>query len=90
MRRPVCLFALLFTAAVWAAVLLSPPQPSISEKAEGRYVTLRGTVEEKEYAVQDPGGEQYIRLSLKDAFSSLKSRRKGPLRSAEETKYCAP
>lgn len=67
MRRPVCLFALLFTAAVWAAVLLSPPQPSISEKAEGRYVTLRGTVEEKEYAVQDPGGEQYIRLSLKDA-----------------------
>ena len=50
MRRPVCFFVVLFTAAVWASVLLTPPKPSIGEKAEGRYVTLRGVVEEKEYA----------------------------------------
>ena len=55
---------MLFTAAVWGSVLLSPPQPAIGSKADGRYVTLRGTVEEKEYAVRDPGGEQYIRMSL--------------------------
>ena len=48
MRRPVCLFVMLFTAAVWAAVLFSPPKPLIAEKAEGRYVTLVGTVEEKQ------------------------------------------
>ena len=64
MRRPVCFFVVLFTAAVWASVLLTPPKPSIGEKAEGRYVTLRGVVEEKEYAVMDPGGEQYIKMTL--------------------------
>ena len=64
MRRPVCLFVMLFTAALWATVLISPPKPSIGEKAEGRYVTLQGTVAEKEYAVRDPGGEQYIRMAL--------------------------
>ena len=66
MRRPVCLFVMLFTAAVWVSVLFSPPKPSIGAKAEGRYVTLRGIVEEKEYAVRDPGGEQYIRMTLGD------------------------
>ncbi len=55
---------MLFAAALWGSVLLSPPQPSMGAKAEGRYVTLRGTVEEKEYAVRDPGGEQYIRMTL--------------------------
>ena len=55
---------MLFTAAVWGSVLLSPPQPAIGAKAEGRYVTLQGIVKEKEYAVRDPGGEQYIRMTL--------------------------
>ena len=64
MRRPVCLFVMLFTAAVWAAVLFSPPKPLIAEKAEGRYVTLVGTVEEKQYAIRDPGGEEYIQMTL--------------------------
>ena len=66
MRRPVCLLVLLFCAAVWAAVLLSPPEPVIGEKAEGRYVTLLGTVDGKEYALMSPGNELYIRLTLKD------------------------
>lgn len=55
---------MLFTAAVWAAVLFSPPKPLIAEKAEGRYVTLVGTVEEKQYAIRDPGGEEYIQMTL--------------------------
>ena len=64
MRRPVCLFVLLFTAAMWVSVLISPPKPAVGDKAEGRYVTLQGVVTEKEYAVRDPGGEQYIRMTL--------------------------
>ena len=58
MRRPVCLFALFFTAAVWAAVLFLPALPETGPKADGRYVTLIGVVGEKEYALRDPGGEQ--------------------------------
>ena len=64
MRRPVCLFVMLFSAAVWIAVILSPPKPLIGEKVEGRYVTLEGIVEEKQYAVREPGGEEYIQMTL--------------------------
>ncbi len=67
MRRPVCLLALLFIAALRIAVFFFPPEPSVGEKADGRYVTLLGTVEGKEYAVRDPGGELYIKLTLGDA-----------------------
>lgn len=67
MRRPVCLFVLVLCVAVWAALLIRPPQPVITEKAEGRYVTLCGTVEGKEYALRSPGNELYIRMTLKNA-----------------------
>ena len=50
MRRPVCLAALLFAAAVWAAVLIHPARERIDERADGRSVTVTGTVERKEYA----------------------------------------
>ena len=67
MRRPVCLFVLVLCVSVWAALLIWPPQPVITEKAEGRYVTLRGTVEGKEYALRTPGNELYIRMTLENA-----------------------
>ncbi len=44
-----CLFALLFAAAVWAAVLLCPPKERVDSRADGRIVTVVGTVEWKEY-----------------------------------------
>ena len=67
MRRPVCLFVLFLCVSVWAAVLLCPPQPTVTEKAEGRYVTLRAVVKEKEYALSSPGDELYIRMVLENA-----------------------
>lgn len=72
MRRPVCLFALFFTAAVWAAVLFLPALPETGPKADGRYVTLIGVVGEKEYALRDPGGEQYLKMTLEKAVSETK------------------
>ena len=63
---------MLLCASVWAAVLLCPPEPAMTEKAEGRYVTLRGTVEEKEYALRSPGNELYIRMTLEN--TSLESK----------------
>ena len=77
MRRPVCLFVLLFCGSVWAALLIWPPQPEIGEKAEGRYVTLRGTVDSKEYALRSPGDEVYIRLTLKNAEMESKIPQEG-------------
>ena len=65
MRRPLCLFVLLFVAAVRAAVFFAPPQQAVSDKADGRYVTLRGTVEEKEFAVTQYSEEPELRLTLK-------------------------
>ena len=67
MRRPVCLFVLLFCVSVYLALAFRPLQPAVPDKAEGRYVTLRGRVEEKEYALRNPGEELYIRLTLEDA-----------------------
>ena len=69
MRRPVCLFALIFTAAVCAAVLFLPSQQDICLKAEGRYVTLQGVVGNKEYALNSPGNEQYLRMTLENVTS---------------------
>ena len=69
MRRPVCLFALIFTAAVCAAVLFLPSQQDICLKAEGRYVTLQGVVGDKEYALNSPGNEQYLRMTLENVTS---------------------
>ena len=63
MRRPVVLIALLFAAAVWASVLIHPARERIDEKAEGRTVTVRGTVEWKEYALTASGGLS-MRLTL--------------------------
>ena len=77
MRRPICLLVMLLCASVWAALLILPPQPSIGEKAEGRYVTLRGTVEGKEYALMSPGNELYIRLTLKNAVMESEIPREG-------------
>ena len=77
MRRPVCLFVLLFCGSVWAALLIWPPQPEIGEKAEGRYVTLHGTVDSKEYALRSPGDEVYIRLTLKNAEMESKIPQEG-------------
>ena len=63
MRRPVCLIALFFAAAVWASVLIRPARERIDEKAEGRTVTVIGTVEWKEYASAASGGLS-MRLTL--------------------------
>ena len=63
MRRPVCLVALIFAAAVWAAVLIHPAQERIDERAEGRNVTVTGTVEWKEY-VRDSSESQSLRVKL--------------------------
>ena len=65
MRRPVCLAALLFAAAVWAAVLIHPATERIDEKADGRSVTVTGTVEWKEYA-RTSADSQAIRVTIKD------------------------
>ena len=55
MRRPLCLFAVLFAAAVWISVLVCPPRDEIDGRADGKYVTLTGTVEFKEYAIKGSG-----------------------------------
>ena len=65
MRRPVCLAALLFTAAVWAAVLIHPVKERIDEKADGRSVTVTGTVEWKEYARSSPDSLS-VNMTLKN------------------------
>ena len=77
MRRPVCLFVLLFCVSVYLALAFRPPQPAVPDKAEGRYVTLRGRVEEKEYALRNPGEELYIRLTLEDAEMESKIPQEG-------------
>lgn len=64
MRRPLCLFAVLFTAAVWISVLVCPPKDEIDERADGKYVTLIGTVEYKEYALKSGDTEPYLRMTL--------------------------
>ena len=64
MRRPVCLIALLFAAAVWSAVLINPAKERISEKAGGRSVTVTGTVEWKEY-VRTSSDDLSMRITLK-------------------------
>ena len=65
MRRPVCLAALLFTAAVWAAVLIHPVKERIDEKADGRSVTVTGTVEWKEYKRSSPDSLS-VNMTLKN------------------------
>ena len=65
MRRPVCLAALLFTAAVWAAVLIHPVKERIDEKADGRSVTVTGTVEWKEYKRPSPDSLS-VNMTLKN------------------------
>ena len=67
MRRPLCLFAVLFAAAVWISVLVCPPRDEIDERADGKYVTLIGTVEFKEYALKSGDTEPYLRLTLGQA-----------------------
>ena len=64
MRRPLCLFAVLFVAAVWIAVLVCPPVDEIDERVDGKYVILTGTVEYKEDALQKEEDEPYIKLTL--------------------------
>lgn len=64
MRRPLCLFAVLFAAAVWISVLICPPRDEIDERADGKYVTLTGTVEFKEYAIKGSGSDPYLKLTL--------------------------
>ena len=44
MRRPVCLAALLFTAAVWAAVLIHPVKERIDEKASPDSLSVNMTL----------------------------------------------
>ena len=64
---------------MWAALLIWPPQPEIGEKAEGRYVTLHGTVDSKEYALRSPGDEVYIRLNLYEDMDIPEHELLGPL-----------
>lgn len=64
MRRPLCLFAVLFAAAVWISVLVCPPRDEIDGRADGKYVTLTGTVEFKEYAIKGSGSDPYLKLTL--------------------------
>lgn len=67
MRRPLCLFALLCALSVWMSVTLFPPADTVDERIDGKYVTLSGTVEWKEYARKSEGGSSYIKLTLKGA-----------------------
>ena len=62
---------------MYIALAFHPPQPAVPDKAEGRYVTLRGRVEEKEYALRNPGEELYIRLTLEDAEMESKIPQEG-------------
>ena len=59
------LFALLFAAAVWAAVLICPPGERIDSRADGRIVTILGTVEWKEY-VRSGTNSLSLQVTLKD------------------------
>jgi competence protein ComEC len=67
LRRPLCLFTVLFAAAIWAAVLICPPQDEINEKADGKYVIVTGTVEYKDYALKSGTSEPYCKLTLQNA-----------------------
>ena len=66
MRRPVCLFGLFFAAAVWAAVLVHPQKERIDEKAEGRIVTILGTVDYKEYTSSGTGNPTSLQVTVTD------------------------
>lgn len=66
MRRPLCFFAALFAVCIYISVLLDPPDRTVTEKAEGRYVTLRGTVEWIERNTDPSDGEEYLKLTLRD------------------------
>lgn len=66
MRRPVCLFGLIFAAAVWAAVLVHPQKERIDEKAEGRIVTILGTVDCKEFTVSGTGNTSVLQVTVSD------------------------
>ena len=66
MRRPLCLLAVLFAVFTAISIYLVPPSPTVTEKAEGRYVTLLGTVGWIERAVSSSDGELYLNLTLED------------------------
>ena len=66
MRRPLCFWAAVFAVLIYISVRLVPPVPTVTPKAEGRYVTLSGTAEWIERAADPSDGEEYLKLTLRD------------------------
>ena len=66
MRRPLCFLTAVFAVFIYISVLLVPPSPTVTEKAEGRYVTLEGRAEWIERAADPSDMEQYLKLTLRD------------------------
>ena len=70
MRRPVCIFAVVFAAVIWLVITLFPARDRPDPRTEGRYVTVTGRVEWTEHALKntdfsDQGNDrEYLRVSL--------------------------
>ena len=53
MRRPVCIFAVVFAAVIWLVITLFPARDRPDPRTEGRYVTVTGRVEWTEHALKN-------------------------------------
>lgn len=64
MRRPVTVLSVLFVIAVWVSVTLNPPVYDMNPKADGRYITITGTVGSREYAAGSQNENPYLKIAL--------------------------
>ncbi len=66
MRRPAAALSAVFAVSVWLSLLAAPSVYDMNRKADGRYVTMTGTVDFKEYAQKTNEEEPHINMTLSE------------------------